>query len=140
MKRIYCLLLAAMAAPAFAGDLWEITSTSAGPDGSPLTYTEKKCFPKDGMNPSQMLNGLGNCTFDKKSGDAAAMSFTMTCKTPGMPPELSSMKVSGDARLNGDKFDMRYAITVGGNQAMPGGDFKMTGTAQARKVGQCDGL
>lgn len=138
MNKTYILLLSALAAPALAGDLWEINSTSSGPDGSPMTYAEKKCFPKDGMSPSQMLDGLGNCTFDKKSGDAAAMTFSMTCKTPGMPPELSAMKVSGDARLNGDKFDMRYTIALEAKQPSAAGDFKMTGSAEARKVGQCN--
>ena len=54
-----------------------------------------------------------------------------------MPAELESMKVAGDARLNGDKFDMRYTITVGGNQTLPGNDFKMNGNLEAHKVGQC---
>jgi hypothetical protein len=32
---------------------------------------------------------------------------------------------------------MRYTITVGGDQSLPGGDFKMTGNLEARKVDQC---
>lgn len=130
------LLLAAISAPAIAGDLWEITSTTAGPDGSPLAYTDQKCLPKDGMNASGMLNGMGDCTFDKKSGDAAAMTFAMTCKLPGMPAELSSMKVSGDAKLDGDKFDMRYVVTPGAGPSA-GEDFTMSGSAAARKIGTC---
>lgn len=139
MKNIYFLLIAAISFPVYAGDLWEINSTSAGPDGNPLAYTEKKCFPKDGMNPAQMLTDLGNCTFNQKSGDASALTFSMTCKMQGMPAEMESMKVNGDARLNGDKFNMRYTITMVGGKAAPGADFKMTGKAEARKVGQCDG-
>ena len=84
-----------------------------------------------------MLGGLGNCSFDQKNGNASAMTFAMTCKAQGMPAELESMKVAGDARLNGDKFDMRYTITVGGNQTLPGNDFKMNGNLEAHKVGQC---
>lgn len=137
MKRICLLLSAVIAGPALAGDLWEVVSTSVGPDGKPQPYTQKNCFPKGGMDPSQMLDGLGNCTFDQKSGNASAMTFSMTCKTPGMPVDLESMKVTGDARLTGDNFDMRYTLTVGGNQAMPGGDFKMSGNLEAHKVGQC---
>lgn len=125
--------------PVYAGDLWEISSTSAGPDGTPQTFMEKKCLPKDGADPSQMLDDLGNCTFDQKSGTASAMTFTMTCKIPGMPAGLDSMKVSGDANLGGDKFDMRYSITAGGSHASPGGDFRMSGSAEARKVGNCEG-
>lgn len=60
----------------------------------------------------------------------------MTCKTPGMAADLESMKVAGDARLNGDRFDMRYTITMGGNPP-PGGDFKMAGSLEAHKVGPC---
>jgi len=137
MEKICLLLLAVIAGPVFAGDLWEVISTSVGPDGSPQPYTQKICFPKGGVDPSQMLGGLGNCSFDQKSGNASAMTFAMTCKTQGMPAELESMKVAGDARLNGDKFDMRYTITVGGNQTLPGGDFKMNGNLEAHKVGQC---
>lgn len=139
MQKALILLLAAMAAPALAGDLWEITSTSTGPDGSPETFTEKKCLPKDGMNPSQALGDLGNCKFDQKSGDAAAITFTMTCKLPGMPDELAAMKVAGDAKLNGDNFDMRYTITVDAKKEAPGADFKMSGSAKAHKTGQCEG-
>lgn len=139
MKNTYFLLMAAISFPVYAGDLWEINSTSAGPDGNPLTYTENKCIPRDGMNPSQMLTNLGNCTFDQKSGDASALTFSMTCKMQGMPAGMESMRVNGDARMNGDQFDMRYTIAMGGGKAGPGGDFKMTGSAAARKIGQCDG-
>jgi hypothetical protein len=138
MKNINFLLLVFIALPVFAGDLWEVTSTSVGPDGKPASYTQKNCFPKNSVDPSQMLGGLGNCIFDQKSGNVSAMTFSMTCKTSGMPAELASMKVTGDASLNGNRFDMRYIITVSGNQDAPGGDFKMSGNAEARKVGQCD--
>jgi hypothetical protein len=137
MKKICFLLAALMTTPTFAGDLWEIVSTSVGPDGNPQSYTEKKCFPKNSVNPAQMLGNLGNCTFDQKSGSASAMTFSMTCKTPGMSSELGSMTVAGDAKLNGERFKMRYTITVGGDQPLPGGDFTMTGNLEARKVGQC---
>jgi hypothetical protein len=120
-----------------AGDLWEIVSTSVGPDGNPLSYAEKRCFPTNGMDPSQMLGNLGSCKFSQKNGSASAMTFSMTCNTPGMSSELGSMTVAGDAQLNGDRFDMRYTITVGGDQSLPGGDFTMTGNLEARKVGQC---
>ncbi len=143
MRTIVRVLLAALAAPAIAGDLWEITSTTAGPDGNPLPYTDKKCLPKDGMNAAQMLDGMGDCKFDEKSGDAAAMTFSMTCRLPGVPAGLPSMKVSGDARLAGDKFDMRYVVTPGGGQSpgkgqAAGDDFSMSGSAAARKIGSCD--
>ena len=138
MKKTACLLSALITFPALAGDLWEVTSTSVGPDGKPMGYTQKHCFPKDGMDPSLLLSKLGSCTFDQENGDVSAMTFSMTCKTPGMPAELEPVKVSGEARLNGDRFDMRYAIAVGGNRGLPGGDFKMRGNAEARKIGQCD--
>ena len=136
MEKICLLLLVIMAAPAIAGDLWEVVSTSVGPDGKPQPHTQSICFPNGGMDPSQMLGGLGNCTFDQKNGDASAMTFSMTCKTPGMAADLESMKVAGDARLNGDRFDMRCTITMGGTQP-PVGDFKMTGSLEAHKVGPC---
>ena len=56
----------------------------------------------------------------------------------GMPAELDSMKVAGDAKLVADKFEMHYTITVGGNQKQPGGDFRMTGEVKAHKVGLCN--
>ena len=135
MRRIAVLLLALMAAPVYAGDLWEVVSTSAGPDGSPLSATQTKCLPKDAMDATKMLDELGSCTFDQKNGNASVMTFAMTCKIQGMPADMSSFNVAGDAKLNGDKFDMRYTITVGGNQR--GADFKMTGNLEAHKVGQC---
>ncbi len=137
MRHIAVLLLAFMATPVCAGDLWEIASTSAGPDGSPISNTQMKCLPKDEADARRMLDELGSCTFDQKDGTASAMTFAMTCKVQGMPADLGSMKVAGDAKLNGDKFDMRYTITVGGNQSLRGGDFKMTGSLEAHKVGQC---
>lgn len=137
MKKICLVLLAVVASPVFAGDLWEVVSTSVGPDGKPTPFTQTSCFPKDGMDPASMLGNMGSCTFDQKSGNASAMNFVMTCRTPGMPAELGSMKVAGDARLGTSTFDMRYTITVGGNQALAGGDFKMTGSATGKKVGQC---
>ena len=130
-------LLAIISCPVYAGDLWEINSSSIGPDGKPQPFMQKSCFPKDDIDPAKVLGGLGSCSFDQKSGDASAMTFILTCKTPGMSAELGSMKVTGDAKLNGDKFDMRYTITVGGNHALAGGDFKMEGSAHARKIGQC---
>jgi len=137
MRGIAVLLLAFMATPVCAGDLWEIVSTSSGPDGSPISDTQKKCLPEDAADASQMLGELGSCAFDQKDGTASAMTFAMTCRIQGMPADLGSMKVAGDAKLNGDEFDMRYTITVGGNQSAPGGDFKMTGSLEAHKVGQC---
>jgi hypothetical protein len=138
MNKMLFLLLVIIAYPVFAGDLWEINSTSIGPDGTPQPYTQKSCFPKDSLDPSKVLEGIGNCIFDQKSGNPSAMTFIMTCKTTGMPADLASMKVSGDARLNGDKFDMRYTIAAEGTQALPGSNFKMNGSAEAHKIGQCD--
>ena len=138
MKNIRLLMLGIMSFPVYAADLWEVTSTSAGPDGTPTPYTQNLCFPKDSIDPAQMLGDLGNCTFDQKSGAVSAMTFIMTCKTAGMPPELEGMKVTGDASLSGNRFDMRYVITVSGNQGSAGGDFKMNGNVEAHKVGQCD--
>ena len=137
MKKICLLLLILMVGPAVAGDLWKIVSTSFGLDGKPLPYTQQNCFPKDAVDPSQILGGLGSCTFDQKSGSASSMTFALTCRTPGMPAEVGSMKVTGDARLNGDSFDMRYAMTVGGNQTLPDGNFRMSGSVQAHKIGHC---
>ncbi len=139
MQKLFLGLLALMPFAAYAGDLWEITSKSVGPDGSPLSYTEKKCLRKDGMNPSQVLGGIGQCIFDQKSGDTSAITFTMTCNAPGMPAETPAMKIAGDATLKGDKFEMRYTVTSGGSQGAPGSDFRMTGSAEARKVGHCEG-
>ena len=137
MQKACFLFLAALAAPALAGDLWEITSTTYGPDGAPLTATEKKCLPKGGMNPSQVLGNMGGCTFDHKSGDATAMTFSMTCKMQGMPAELSAMKVTGDARLDGDLFSMHYTIAAVTAQDTPGSKFTMRGKAEAHKAGSC---
>jgi Protein of unknown function (DUF3617) len=131
------LLLAFMAAPVYAGDLWEIVSTVVGPDGSPVSDTQTKCLPKDSVDASKMLDQLGGCTFDQRSGNASAMTFAMTCRIQGMPANLGSFKVAGDAKLNGDKFDMRYTITLGGDPSLGGADFKMAGTMNAHNVGQC---
>ncbi len=139
MRCIAVLLLAFMATPVCANDLWEIVSKSVGPDGSPISDTQRKCLPKNEADATRMLDELGNCTFDQKDGTAAAMTFAMTCKIQGMPAGLDSMKVAGDAKLNGDTFDMRYTITVGGSQLLRGADFKMTGSLEAHKVGECAG-
>lgn len=139
MQRICCLLLTLIAGPVFAGELWDVVSTSQGPDGSPHPYSQKICFPKGNVDPAQMLGGAESCAFDQKSGDATAMKFIMTCKVQGMPAELASIKVAGDARLNGDNFDMRYVITMASNEIGPGaGNFGMNGNLQARRIGQCD--
>lgn len=138
MKSLSLLLAGIISVPAFAGDLWEVASTSLGPDGALLPYTQNICFPNGGVDPAQMLGGLGNCTFVQKNGNASAMTFTMLCKMEGMPIELSSMNVSGDASLNGDVFNMHYVITTNVKQGATGGDFKMNGKAEAHKTGQCD--
>jgi len=129
------LLLAATCA--HAGDLWEITSTSVGPDGTPLPFKDTRCLPSNAMDPSAVLGNMGNCTFDQKSGSASNLTFSMVCTTPGMPASLGSMKIVGDARMSGDNFDMRYTITPGPQATGEGLDFKMTGSAQARKKGTC---
>jgi hypothetical protein len=130
MKNEWVLLLAMVAMPSFAGDLWEVASTSAGLDGKPLPFNQRICFPSGGMDSSLVLGGAGNCTFDHKSGDASAMTFAMTCKTPGMPADVEAIKVTGDARLSGKKFDMRYTMAIGKS-------FSMKGSVDAHKVGQC---
>lgn len=130
MKKLGVILFAVMAMPTFAGDLWEVVSTSAGLDGKPLPFTQRVCFPYGGMDPSQLLGGAGSCTFDQKSGNASAMTFTMNCKTAGMPADLEAIKVTGDARLTSDKFDMRYTLMIGRS-------FNMPGSLEAHKVGQC---
>ena len=137
MKKACFLLLAAIAAPALAGDTWEITSTTTGPDGAPISLTEKKCLPKDGMNPSKALDNMGSCVFDSKSGDEKAMNFSLTCKMQGMPPELQAMKITGNARLDGDKFSMNYTVTAVTSPDSPGANFTMNGKAEAHKTGQC---
>lgn len=137
MRRTAVLLLAFMTAPVYAGDLWEIVSTAVGPDGSPLSDTQRKCLPKDAADATKMLDELGSCTFDQKNGNAAAMTFAMTCRIQGMPANMGSFKVAGDAKLNGDKFEMRYTVTLGGDQPTPGADLKLTGSMNAHKVGQC---
>lgn len=139
MKYSFVFVLLAFAGHCNAGDLWEFKSISLGPEGKPVPYTQNSCLPAGGaMNPAQVLGNLGSCAFDRKTGNASAMSFDLTCKTPGMPADLGSMKVTGDARLNGDRFDMNYTITVGGNQGAAGGGFKMTGSAEGRKIGRCN--
>jgi hypothetical protein len=138
MKQMCMLVAGLIAFPAYAADLWEVTSTSVGPDGTPMPYTQQQCFPEGGIDPAQILGGIGDCTFDQKNGNASAMTFTLTCKTAGMPAELASMKVAGDASLSGNSFNMNYVITISAAPGATGGDFKMSGKAQARKIGQCD--
>ena len=128
----------AIASHAQAGDLWEITSSSMGPDGKPMPYSTTQCLPANAMDPAAVLGGMGSCTFDQKSGTASAVTFSMTCKTPGMPAELGSMKVTGDANMSGSSFDMRYVITAGPQATGIGSDFKMNGTAHAQKKGTCN--
>jgi len=65
------------------------------------------------------------------------MSFSLTCKLPGMPSDLGAMKVTGDARLNANSINMRYTITPSNPQNSAGGDFRMNGNMEGRKVGQC---
>ena len=138
MNRSLLLLSILIAGPAFAGDLWELTSSSTGPEGKSVPFSEKQCLPKDAIDPSQMLGILGICTFDSKSGTSSAMSFSLTCKLPGMPSDLGAMKVTGDARLNANSINMRYTITPSNPQNSAGGDFRMSGNMEGRKVGQCN--
>jgi hypothetical protein len=138
MKNISLILAGIMSFPVFAGDLWEVASTSVSPDGTFLPYTQNICFPNGSVDPAQILGGLGNCTQVQENGNASAMKFTMSCKTQGMPAELASMNVSGDASLDGNLFNMNYVITVNVNQGSAGGNFKMNGKAEAHKVGQCN--
>ena len=136
MKSLGFFMVGIMSFPVFAGDLWEVTSTSSGSDGTPIPYTQSICFPDGIVDPAQILNGIGNCTFGQKNGNTSAMTFTMTCKSTGMPDELAN--VTGDASLNGNQFNMNYVITMTANQGSAGGDFKMSGKASAHKVGQCE--
>ncbi len=133
-----CLALLLASSFAHAGDLWEITSSSMGPDGKPMPYTTSQCLPSNAMDPATALGGMGSCTFDQKTGTPSAVTFSMTCKTPGMPADLGSMRVTGDATLSGNSFDMRYVITTGPQATGPGSDFKMSGTAHAQKKGPCN--
>lgn len=142
MKRflICALAMAAFstAATAATGDLWEFTSSSSDPDGKAIPHAERKCLPVDGVDPSKLLENMGSCTYDHKSGHVSDLKFAMTCRAPGVPASLGAMKVVGDAKLNGARFDMRYTITVGGDSSQPGDDFKMTGNLEGRKVGSCN--
>jgi hypothetical protein len=130
-------LLGMVAGIACAGDRWEVTATAVAPDGTSQRHTELQCLPAGVIDPLQLLGGTGNCVFDRKSGSATALHFALTCKTPGLPPELASMKVVGDAHLAGDRFDMRYAVTAGDSSVAAGADFSMNGTAEGRRLGDC---
>lgn len=132
MRSIVLASCAFVTSNAFAGDLWEITSNSLAPDGQNIPFTQTKCLANNAMSPSAVLNGLGDCSFDQKSGTETAMTFSMSCKIPGMPADTPAMKVTGDATMGANALDMRYVITAGAG-------FKMTGTAKARKVGTCAG-
>lgn len=134
---LLCLALAGAPALAGAGELWQIDSTTSTPGGPPLAHSESQCLPKDGMEPTRALQGMGNCNFLQKNGNAAALSFMLECHLPGMPADLAEFRVSGDARLAGDHFDMRYMIFVGGASGPASGDFAMTGTVNARRTGSC---
>ncbi|WP_297571954.1 DUF3617 family protein [uncultured Deefgea sp.] len=135
---ILSLCIGVTCAPALSGELWEITSSSIGPDGVAMPLTQKQCLPNNGMNPSAVLAGMGQCVFDQKNGNASAMAFTMTCKTPNMPQGLDAMKIVGDAKMSADRFDLRYTIAIAGSAVQQsGGDFKMSGSAQAKKLGKC---
>jgi hypothetical protein len=138
MQYLCFLMVFITSSTAFAGDLWEVSSTSFSLDGTSAPYTQRSCFPKDGLDLAKILGGLGNCTIVQKSGNSSAMTFSMTCKTQGIPAELASMNVTGDSSLNGSSFNMHYVITVNFAQGAKVGDFKMSGTAEAHKLGQCD--
>ncbi len=124
--------------PVLAGDLWEVTSTSVSPDGTSDPATQSICFANGMLDPAQVLGGLGNCTFEHKSGTLSAMTFSMTCRTPGMPQDLLAMNVTGDASLNGNNFNMHYVITLKSTQHATEENFKMNGSAQAKKTGTCN--
>jgi len=130
MKTLCLLLSAFFAAHAYAGDFWEVASTSVGLDGKSLPYSQQICLPNGDVDPSQLLGGGANCAFDQKSGNASAMAFSMNCEVPGMPAELGSIKVTGDAKLSGDRFDMRYNMSVGES-------YNMTSSMEGHKIGQC---
>ena len=138
VRRICLFLVGIMSCSAYAGDQWEVSSASVSSDGTSSPYTQTICVPKDTIDPAQVLGGLGNCTFDQKNGTPAAMIFTLTCKAAGMPSDLVAMSVTGDASLSGNSFSMNYVITMNVKQGSAGGDFKMSGKAEARKIGQCD--
>jgi len=138
MKYLWLLIASFIVLPVFAGELWEITSTSIAPNGTPISFTQNHCFPNEGINPAEILEGLGNCTFDQKNGTPSTMTFIMTCKTAGMPAEVAAIKVIGDANLSGNKFIMNYVISVGDDPSVSGGNFKMNGKAEANKSGHCD--
>ena len=138
MRSMSLFLVCILSFHVFAGDLWEITSTSIAPDGTPIPYTQNLCFPQNSIDPAEILDGLGTCTFDQKNGTPTAMTFIMTCKTAGMPAEVGAIKVTGDANLGGNKFTMNYVISIGENQSASGDNFKMNGKAEASKLGHCD--
>ena len=138
MRAMIGLLTVVATAAACAGERWEINATALGPDGTPQRYTEQRCLPKGGMDPAHVLGGSGACVFDQKSGTAAALRFVLSCTAPGLPPELAAMKVAGDAHLDGDHFDMHYTVTVADSATLPGADFSLSGSAEARRIGPCE--
>ena len=55
-----------------------------------------------------------------------------------MPEDLAAMNVAGVASLNSTSFSMHYIITLTSNQYTAGVDFRLNGSAQARKTDLCN--
>ena len=108
MKRIALFLLVFGTSSVYAGELWEIVSTSAGPDGTPISNTQTKCLPRNSVDATHMMDELGNCKFDRKSGNDAAMTFAMTCKIQGMPAGAEFDESGG--RCAAEWRQIRYAL------------------------------
>ena len=137
MKSFLPLLCAVLGAPALAGDLWELTSTSTSPGVPAQTHSETQCLPADGMDPARLMPEMELCKYLQKSGTTAALRFVLDCQLPGMPAEIASIRVSGDAHLVGSHFDMRYDIRMTDASGAAASDFSMSGSLDGRKAGTC---
>jgi hypothetical protein len=134
MRKLACLMLTAMCAPALAQQMdpgeWEFTSTMTSP-AMPQPHVMKyaRCMKKEDLDPSRWAGkqqGKTDCSTTPARRSGGTYTWEVTCPSSGM-------RGTGTAKVARDSVESEMRITGGG----PGKKFEMFTRTTGTRLGPC---
>ena len=134
MRKLACLMMAAMCAPALGQEMepgeWEFTTSMSAP-GMPQgqTFTNKRCVTKDDQDPSRWADkhkGASDCTVSGFKKSPGTQSWEVMCPKSGT-------RGSGTARFTRSTVESELRLTSEGG----GKQFEMLTKTTGKRLGGC---
>jgi hypothetical protein len=132
MRKLICLILFAMCAPALAQEMepgqWEFTTAMSMPGmPQPQTMTNARCITKEDSDPSRWADKRqGDCKVSPSKKSGSTYTWEVSCPSSGM-------RGTGTARVTRSTVDSELRITGDGG----GKPFEMVTTTKGKRLGAC---